>query len=330
MTAIPLTLADYEAEPKPLVAGVAKILRENSKFMDILPFETTESLQVKVVMEGAMADVSWRDIGASHGSAKNGKPTEITENAFSVGNESVVDKAYVKDKSARLYNPQTYQTMLTTKSIARNFTNKAINGIPADVKNPVGLFWRCKTDLAASQNILAKTSGLDISPDATGLAANIQALIDKLDELLYAVTDTFESGNGVYIAMNDTLMGRLNSAFRQSGNLKTTADALGRVWTEYKGARFLDMGRAYDDSTRIIGNVELANGTALTGGTCTTAYAFKVGKEFFTGWQEYALDVSDYELQADKVTYKQVIDWMIGLAISHPRSVARLYGLIAA
>jgi hypothetical protein len=236
----------------------------------------------------------------------------------------------MKDTSAKLYDPRTYQTKMVTKAIARNFTDKAINGLPSDEKNPVGLWYRVKTDFDSSQNILAKSSGLDISPDASGLAANIQAFIDKLDELLYAVTDSFDGGDGVYIAVNDTLLGRINSAFRQSGLLDTSKDALGRVFKTYKGARFIDMGRKYDDSTRIIGNVELADGTALTGGACTTAYAFKVGKEYFTGWQEYALEVGDYELQSNKVTYKQVIDWMIGLAASHPRCIARLYGIIAA
>jgi len=29
------------------------------------------------------------------------------------------------------------------------------------------------------------------------------------------------------------------------------------------------------------------------------------------------------------VTYYSVIDWFVGLALSHPRSAARLYGVIA-
>lgn len=330
MATTPLTLADYAAEPEPLVAGVAKVLREESPFMDILPFTDVGALNVKVVKEGSMPSVSWRNIGADHGSVKATKPTEITETAYSLGNEIDVDIAYMKDKSARLYNPMTYQTKLITKAMARNFTNVAINGLPSDQSNPVGLWHRVINDLDSSQNILAKSGGLDISPDASGLAASIQAFIDKLDELLYAVTDNMNGGDGVYILCNDTSLFRVNSAFRQSGLLDETKDTLGRVFKTYKGARFIDMGLKYDESTRIIGNAETAAGTALTGGGCTSMYAIKVGKENFTAWQEYSLTVHAPELQSNKVTYKSVIDWIVGLAIVHPRSVARLYGITAA
>lgn len=327
----PLTLADYAAEPTPLVAGVAKILSKESKFMSILTFETIAALGVKVWREGTMPDVAWRNMGSDHGSVKATKPTEITENAYSIGNEIDVDIALFNDKSARIVNPMTYQTDLITKSIARHFNDKAINGLPEDQKNPVGLWYRTQNSLAASQRILAKTSGLDISSDATGLLAATENYIDKLDELLYAVTGTLEStADGVYLLCNDTSIMRMNSAFRQSGHLKTTEDALGRLWTTYKGAKLIDMGKKYDDSTRIITNVETADGTALTGGASTSIYAVKTGKTEFTAWQEYPMKVWDPELQSNKVTYKSVIDWVVGIAVVNPNAVARLYGIIAA
>lgn len=327
-----LTLWDYATDPNDLVAGVAKVLREDSKFMDAMTFEPIASLGVKVTREGTMPNVSWRRAGANHGSVKAGKPTEIQEQAYSIGNEVDVDKVYMMDKSPRLYNPMTYQTDMVVRGIARAFTNVVINGLPTDEDNPVGLYWRIMNDLGADQRLSAGGSGLDISGDATSLAQNIQTFIDLLDQLLISVNGSLEAGgSGVLLLANDTLISRLNSAFRQSGLLATTQDALGRKWLEYKGARIIDMGRKYDDTTRIIGNVELTNGTALTGGTATSLYAVKLGKEYFTAWQMYGLDVSEPTLDpVHKVTYTSVIDWVIGLALSNPRSAARLYGLIAA
>jgi hypothetical protein len=325
MATLPLSLADYAAEPKPLVAGVANILRKESKIMDILPFPDVAALSINVVREGNMPSVSWRNIGADHSSAKATKPTEVTEEAFSIGNEIDVDKVYMKDKSARLYDPRTYQQNMVVKSIARNFSNVFINGLPSDNSNPVGLFHRNLYDQASSQRI---NGNVDISADASTLSANIQTFIDALDSTLYAVTDSLEGGQGVYVLCNDTLLMRINSIFRQSGLLSTTQDALGRTFMQYKGATFIDMGLKYDESTRIIGNAE--SGTALSGGAATSAYAIKVGREYLTGWQMYGLEVSDWVLQSNQVTYKQVIDWMVGIAMSHPRSVARLYGITAA
>lgn len=321
-----LSLTDYIASPKPLLSQVAKILRDESRIMSVLPFKDIGAMAAEAWREGSMPSVSWRNIGADHSSVVATKPDKVNEQVYSIGNEIIVDKMYVRDGSTKLVDPMTYQTKMITKAIARNFTNVLINGLPSDLTNPVGLWHRTLYDLGSSQRINA---GVDVSSDSGTLTAATQTMIDKLDELLYAVNDNLElGGNGVYLLCNDTTLFRINSIFRQSGLVSESKDILGRTWMSYKGAQFIDMGLKYDESTKIIGNVE--SGTALTGGAATSIYAVKVGDEYFTGIQEYGLEVSDFELMDDKVTYKSVIDWAVGLALVHPRSVARLYGITAA
>lgn len=327
----PLTLSDYANDPRPLVAGVAKVLREDSTFMDILPFEDVGALAVKVIREGTMPTIAWRKPGDAHGSNKGTKPTQVEEAAFSFGNSIDVDKVYMKDRSPRLYDPRTYWTEMTVKAMAREFNDSAINGIPtANPDRPTGLFYRVMNDLSTDQRISAAADGgaggLDISSDSASLAANINTFFEKLDYLSYALP----GHKADYFLMNDTMLLRYESLARQSGFLKTTEDALGRKFTEYNGAKFLDMGLKTDDSTRIITNTETLAGAALTTGTGTSIYAVKIGKEYFTGWQEYGLEVEDKGLLDDGVTHRILVDWVIGLALSHPRSVARLYGLVAA
>ncbi len=332
---VALTLADYANDPRPLVAGVAKVLREESLWMDVLPFPTVAALSVKVLREGKLPEnIAWRDAGSAHGSVRGTKPTEIQEQVYSIGNEIITDKMYVEDKTARLYDPVAYNYQQTVKSIARNFADKSINGLPGN-KYPVGLFHRVMNDLLAEQRITADpaggSAGLDISPDTAALATNTRILFDKLDVLLNAVGfGPTVPANGVYLVTNDTVIQRYNSIARNSGLLASTTDALGRTFVDYRGAKFLDIGYKDDDTTRIMGNVETLDGAALTAGTGSSIYAVRLGNEYFTGWQEYALSVSDFELQSDKVTYKSVVDWAVGLALSSKRSVARLYGLIAA
>lgn len=326
-----LTLADYQAHPSDLVAGVVTIMREESQLMDILKFVDAGTLAVKINRgPAALPDVGWRNIGDNHGSVKGAKPDEIEEVAYSIGNEISVDKVYMKDKSKRLIDPMTYQTKLIVKSIARNFNNKFINGIPSDLKNPVGLWYRVTTDLGSEQRIQAHASGLDISADATTLGANTQAFIDLLDQLLYSLTGSIEAGGqGIYLFTNDTVILRVQSLFRQSGLVSVTQDTLGRKFMEYKGAKFIDVGRKVDDTTRIMTNAETTAG-ALTGGACSSIYGVKMGPEYFTAWQMYGMEVSAPELDpVHKVTYTSVIDWMVGVALSHPRSAARLYSIIA-
>lgn len=323
------TLADYNLSPKPLVAGVARILREESPLMDTLNFIDVGALAVNVMREGSLPSVSWRRPGAAHGSTKGTKPTVVSEQAFSFGNAVDVDKIYVKDNSPRLYDPRTYWTEQTTKAMGREFNDAFINGDPAvNVDRPAGLFYRLRNDFTA-QNLDASPAlnngGLDISPDAASLAANIQTFFDKLDKLIYSLAEH----KADFIVCNDDFLTRYWSIARQSGLLKTTEDNLGREFYEYKGAKFIDAGFKIDDSSKIIANVELNNGTALTGGAATSIYAVRQGPELFSAWQEYAMDVQDLGLMNDGVTYRTLIDWVVGLAVSHPRSVARMYGLIA-
>lgn len=326
-----ITLADYNLQPKPLVAGIARILREESPFMDSLHFVDVGALAVQVMREGGMPNISWRRPGQPHGSTKGTKPTLVSEQAFSFGNNVDVDKVYVRDKSPKLYEPRAYWTKATTKAMGREFNDAAINGDPAaNVDRPTGLFYRLRNDLPVGQNIDAtaanNNAGLDVSPDATGLAANIQTFFDKLDKLIYALPDH----KADLLLCNDTLLTRYWSLARQSNLLSTTQDEIGREFYTYKGAKFIDMGFKIDDTSKIIGDAELANGTALAGGGATSVYALRQAPEYFSAWQEYGMDVRDLGEMNDGVTYRTLIDWVIGLAVAHPRSIARLYGIIAA
>lgn len=325
-----LTLAQYATNPKPLVAGVAKILQEESMFMNVLPFEDVGALSVQVIREGSLPNISWRRPGNAHGSSKGTDPDRVVEQAFSFGNTVDIDRVYLKDNAPRLYDPRTYWTDQTVKALAREFNDAAINGDPvSNPDRPTGLFKRM-SQLPAAQRISAAADGgnggLDISPDAANLSANIQTLFDRLDQLIYATADH----KADYILCNDTFIMRYWSIARQSGLLKTTTDNIGREMYEYKGAKLIDMGFKLDDSTRIIGNAETTNGNALTGGTATSLYAIRVGAEYFTGWQEYGMTVEDIGWLDDGVTYRLLIDWVVGLALSNPRSVTRLFGVIAA
>lgn len=322
-----LTLAEYAASPKPLVAGVAKALQDDSVFMDSVQFPTVASLSVKVIREGGLPSVSWRNMGSSHGSNKAVKPNEVQEMAYSIGNYIDVDKTQLKDTSERFYDPRAYQTTMTTRAIAREFHDAVINGTPTTSNKPVGLFHRVMNDLASAQRVDAGSgSGLDISPDSASLSSNSQQLLDRLDQILYAMPDH----KADLLLMNSTMLQRIWSIARQANVLSTTQDKLGReIWT-YKGAKFIDMGYKINDSSKVITDVELANGTALTGGSSTSVYAVRLGNEYFTPWQMYDLEVTDKGELDDGVTHRTVIDWALGVALSHHRSVARLYGIIAA
>lgn len=317
-----LTLADYSASPKPLISGVADVLREASKIMDVLTFANTGSLSIQVIREAGLPSISWRRAGEDHGSSK-GRVDLVQETAFSFGNYIDVDKVYVKNGNS-LYDARALWTKQTVKSMAFAFNDKFINGVPTSDPDAItGINYRIQNDHSANK---IAGSGLDISPDSAALAANTQTFFDLLDQLLYDMPE----GGSKYLICNKTLLMRYWSLARQAGVLSITKDQLGRELYQYKDATFIDAGYKADQSTQIIGNVENVNGSTLTGGTATSIYGVTVGQEFLTGWQEYGLEVEDIGLLEDGVTYRTLIDWVVGLAVTHPRSLFQLHGIVAA
>ena len=120
-----------------------------------------------------------------------------------------------------------------------------------------------------------------------------------------------------------------SSIWADSNYLKVTEDSLHRIFEDWDGVKYLDMGFEYDDTTKVIKDYETAYGVDGTEGTdhCTSIYLVKMGEEFWAAVQAAAMKVYDTHLDADNINYVTQFDWEIGQLITHPRSVVRLYGL---
>ena len=319
------TLADYQQQaPKMLNKAVIKTLREASPLMNTLPFPTTGTKTVQSVRVRTRPTAAWRRIGEDHSTSKGGYDL-VQDTAFSLGLYIDVDVALSKD-SNKLYDPRVEWSKQAVEAVAFAFNDSFINGHPiTEPDGLTGLHYRLQEDLASTQQLAA--GSLDISPDGATLSATCQTFLDKLDQLIYMMPQH----KADVLLMNDTMLMRYWSLARQSGYLKVTTDNLGREFMEYKGAKFFDIGYKSDDSTRIITNAEsLTVPATLTGGTGTSIYALRLGGEYATGFQQYPLRTLDKGELEDGVTERTVVDWVVGLSVTHPKSVARLYGLIAA
>lgn len=317
-----LTLADYSENPYPLISGVADVLRKASPLMDNMQFINAGALNIEVIRQAGRPTVSWRKAGNPHGSSK-GRVDLVKETAFSLGNYIDVDKVYVKNGNA-LYDARALWTKQTVESMAFAFNYAFLYGDPAiDEDSITGLWVRLQNEMVANK---IAAGGLDISTDSATLVASTNSLFDLLDQLLYELPD----GGKKVLVMNKTMLQRYWSLSRQSGLLSSNKDQLGRIIIEYNGAMLIDAGYKVDGVTPIIGNVENVNGGVLTGGAATSMFGMTLGAEYLTGFQEYPMDVEDMGLLEDGVTYRTVVDWVVGIAASHPRSIYQLHGIVAA
>lgn len=321
------TLADFlRLADSDLKKGVIDVFRRESMIMDLMSFDNVDNLSVQVMRTAALPSVAFRKIGGTWSESK-GEVEPVQENVYQMGGYFDVD--VILNKAKALVNQRALQADMFTTALAYSFNDYFVNGDPtSDPDGFTGLWYRLVNHLAAAQSIEAASGGLDVSSDATGLAANQATLIDKIHEANHAI----EGHSADAIFVNSTLKLRLDSALRASGLMDTTQDNYGRTVTTFGagGPKIYDTGVKADQSTLIQPNTENPNGAALTGDGDTSAYFVRFGEQFLMGFQLDGLDVNDIGQLENGVALRTVISWAVGLALVNPRSISRLYAVTAA
>lgn len=326
-----LFLTDYAktaSESKDsLKLGFIQAFRADPMF-DGLPWTDTGDLKATWMQAQSMPQPGFRKIGESYSSSKSDvKPME--DRIFPLGQNIDVDKALVKLKNQPV-DRRTFEREMAINAMKRTFRYYLINGDPTvDEDGFTGLWYRLKNKLPSSQSIDA--DGLDLTGDLSVAATRVAAI-----NLLENVIDQCNEGDCDAILMDRVTLIKFESVFRFSGLLSTTVDHLGQRFKKYgdNGPLLIPMGYHRDETvdtegTKVIGHAEAADGSALSGSTYTSIYAVKFGKDQLGGIQEYPMDVQDLGIINDGVTYRDVVDWPVGITVVRPRAVARVFGITA-
>lgn len=318
------TLADYQAmATDDLNKGVILTYREVSPWLDMLSFVSDPKLSQRFARFTTLPQTHWRKIGETFQDVKV-EPDFLAERLFFFGDKIDVPYEYVLAPS--IGNTRADQERAILQSHALMFNEALFIGRPeTDEDMLVGLWYRLVNDFAAAQSYDA--SGLDISPDTS--TTNIaHKFFDLLGELMDRVDG--EEGQKV-LAMNRTMYMRAQSLMRQSGLLDSGTDQLGRTFLTYGkgGPKIMQIGYKYDQSTQIMPDTELANGTALTGATFSSIFCMRFGAPYVAGWNQEKPFAEDVGLIEARTHYRTVVRGSAGLYINHPRSLARAYNIQA-
>lgn len=318
------TLADYQNQaPDDLNKGVILTYREASPWLDMLSFVSDPKLSQRFARFTSLPQTHWRKIGETFQDVKV-TPDFLAEKLFFFGDKIDVPYEYVKAPS--IGNTRADQERAVLQSQAMMFNEAFFIGSPdTDEDQLVGLWYRLVNDMAAAQSHDA--GALDISPDTaeTNIA---HKFFDELAQVLDLVDG--EDGQKV-LAMNRTVYMRAQSLMRQSNLLDTTTDQLGRTFLTYGkgGPKLMQIGYKYDQSTQIMPDTELANGTALTGSTKSSIICARFGAPYVAGWNQEAPFAEDVGLIEARTHYRTVVRGSAGLYINHPRALARSYNIQA-
>jgi len=315
------TLADYEMTAPPLTRAVVKTWREASPILDMLSFKTDNQLTQEGIRFNSLPTVPWRKIGESFSDLKV-NPDPWKERLHFLGAKIDTPKEYVMAKS--LIDIRAQQGEAVMKGSAFAFNDAFFNNTPTgDEDAIVGLWYRIHNDLGSNQKFDA---ALDISPD-TAVSNWWFTMFDAVDDLIDRVDG--EASQKV-LFMGRTMYMRFVAALRKSNQL-FNEEYLGRKLLTYGpgGAKIMQAGYKADQTTQILGDVEV-NNTALTGGGESSMYCVRFGEPYIAGWSMQMPTAEDVGLLEDRVNYRTVVDGSVGIYIASPRPAAVAWGWTAA
>ncbi len=316
-----VTLADHALasvnEGKEIQAEIAYWLLEESYINQILPWATNPALSLQITSVKTLPTVGTRKINASFSTTKATFEQKV-EGKYIFGNEIKVDTVLVDA------NPKERQIHREAfaKSMAYNFNDMFINGDPASDQFK-GLLLRVTdvyNDGFTNQYIDAGStaaSNRGFLYDST----ERQYFMDKIAELIDVIIGHSPSA----LIMNSKMYLGVEAALRREQVLRQDKDMFGRIINIYQDVPLVRIGVKADQTTQIITNTETVSG----GTEETSVYAVRFGEGMHLwGIQQKPMEVDDLGRLQSSPHYADRVQWVVGLAVSNPRSIARAYGFV--
>lgn len=301
-----LTLLEKgKLETNPLRKGVVEVFPRTSPVLQWLPFMGVSSDSYKYNQEGSLPGISFRGVNQDYDES-TGVLNPVTESLTILGGHSDVDRVLVKTQG-NINNLRSIHDGLKAKAASLRFTKNFFRG-------------NCAT-------FATQFSGLEIRLIGDQLisvndSSNATLNLDKVDELIDGVL-----GGPDVLFMNKTMRRTINKRMRERGQaIETVNDQFGRQINAYAG---IPIGIIEEDEKGddILTFSETGPGTGSTA-ECTSLYAARFGvKEYLCGLECGDLEVIDHGLYSGGVKYRTTIEWIVGIAIFHPKAASRLYGI---
>lgn len=272
-----------------------------------MAFETVKGTGVDYDQEAALPGVAFRGINEEY-TASAGVINPMHDPLKIAGGTLDVDSALIKMMGEAV---RAKHEAMKVKALSLKIAKMIIKGdSQANPKEFDGLQRR----LANDQKI-AVTANTTDSVGALTLA--------KLDE---AIDNT---DNPTHLIMNKKLRRLLTQASRTStigGLISFTTDNWGRQVANYAGLPILEAGKD-ETNTDIIPLTEVAGDA---GADATSLYVVSFSDGHVEGIQNGPIEVKDLGLTDSGVIYRTLVEWLVGMALYHPKGATRLWNISTA
>lgn len=310
--------------------GIVQMFIRESDPIKVLPIENIDTMSVQTRRIQTLPTVAWRKRGERF--ADGGQPGYeiVTDSLYNIGSEINIDDADMKDKGPYIQNPIAFNTEARVMAMKYDFADKLINGDHASDEDAFEGIKKRIAGLASAQTLYA-ASEVDIRPSAV-TAATAYTFLNRVDE---AKANLDGNGGGTVVCFTDgDFIRSFKNALRVLGQYtgpvgkpvttiseRDTSNEpyTGTMW-EWDGVTYIDMGVKADQSTKIVATETISN-------ACRPAYFVRLGSPKYLHLIQYGpMDIEEPTRLDDKVTYRGVISWYVGLRHVHNRFAVKLSG----
>lgn len=296
-----------------LQRGVIETFSRNSAVLELLPFMEIAGNSYKYNLEEALPGIAFRGVGDAYVES-TGLINQQSEGLVILGGDADVDRFLVQTRG-NIQNIRAIQTEMKAKSLALEFTKTFFKG---DVADNAKAFDGLEKRITGSQLIYADGSGTAGKVFTKDPAGDV-AFLEKLDELIDAV-----EGEPDVLFMNKAMRRKVKGILQRSEHyIESGEDSFGRPVMTYAGIPIRVI------ETDVQGNDVLGfDETVGTDNDTGSIYAVRFGAEqWVSGLRNGSVNVRDLGEIDEKPVFRTRIEFYCGMAVFHPRAVARLAGI---
>jgi hypothetical protein len=299
-----LTVTEWaKLNPTPLESGVVEIFARNNPVLELLPFINIKGNAYKYNVEQTLPGIAFRAIRGSY-TESTGVINPVTEALTIIGGDSDYDVAHIAmgtgDNDSRAVHDS-----LKAKALALSWLKTFFDG-DNSVTGQENEFDGMNVRLTGNQVITAGANGAQLT-------------LDMLDQLCDAVT-----GAPSVLLMNKAARRKIRALARNSTTLTVSRDMFGREVDAYQGVpiRVVEEDSSGAD---ILGFDEEQGDSEVA----SSIYAVRFGADALHGIQTAPVSVRDLGEISAKPALRTRIEHYSGIVVKHPKSAARLKGVLA-
>ena len=283
--------------------AVIEMFAEASALVNALVWDDIPGGSLTYNFEGELPGVAFRGFNEGYDESV-GVINPQTEVLKIAGGDLDVDKALIKTRGPAI---RTTEEAAKVKALAMHIADRMINGdSSSNVREFDGLRRRV-------------TGGQLFGPLAANNTGNGPLSLEKLDAAIDAVDSP------THLIMSKAMRRKLTKAARSNlgGDITYTTDNWGRQVTVYNDLPILIAD--YNDRGQNI--IDFNEAGPAGGSTCTSIYVVSIGPNRVLGIQNGTIEVEDLGEIDEKPVLRTRVEWLVGMAVMHGRSVARIWGI---